>query len=63
MATTTSDTNTLVIEAKSAGFLGGDFARITINGFKIFVNKNSNGTCRGLHIVIIDQNTGVVTYS
>ena len=46
------------VKVDSAGFEGGNFAKIRVNGVRILVNKNESNHCRGLHLVIIDPKTG-----
>ena len=46
--------STLVIQATAAGHIGGNCARITLNGDLVEVQKNETNHYRGLHIVIID---------
>ena len=44
----------IVIQASSAGNLGGDYAKITINGTAIDVERNEHNHYRGLHVVVIN---------
>lgn len=46
--------NIISIQAQSAGFLAGNFAKITINHVPIDINKNENGNSRGLHVIVIN---------
>lgn len=48
----------LVIQASSAGYHGGNYAKITINERKVSTPLNSNIHSRGLHIVIMNPKTG-----
>ena len=43
-----------VVQVKSAGFGGGNFAEISINNEVIPVEKNENDHDRGLHVVVYD---------
>lgn len=47
-----------MIKAYSAGFGAGGFAQIIINDVHQVIRKNSNGTLRGLHIMVIHPGTG-----
>lgn len=51
---------TVVVQATSAGFNGGNFAKITLNGKPVGIHPNENGSDRGLHIVVIDPLNGAV---
>lgn len=44
------------IQATSAGYGAGNYAKISINDIPIEMDKNENDHFRGLHIVIIDPN-------
>ena len=50
----------LVIQASSAGYLGGCSARITMNEEPISFEQNAHEHHRGLHIAIIDPENGKV---
>ena len=50
----------VVIQASSAGFNGGNFARMTINEVPVDLEPNVNGHYRGLHVVIINPNSGEI---
>lgn len=54
------DQRILVIKAQSAGYKGGDFALISINGNPVKVQENENGSFRGLHIAVINPSNGKV---
>ena len=43
-----------VVQAISAGFSSGNFAKIVINDSQVFVEKNESGNYRGLHIVVVN---------
>ena len=45
---------------QSAGHMGGDFAKITLNDKVINTGKNENNSERGLHIVVINPLDGKV---
>ena len=49
-----------IITAKSGGFHASNSASITINDVRVEVEKNENGTSRGLHIVVINPDNGKV---
>ena len=50
----------ILIQASSAGYKGGDFAKISINDIPVVVQKNCNNHYRGLHIVIINPQSGKI---
>ena len=50
----------MVIKATSAGFNGGNFAKIEVNNDEVTVEQNENGHNRGLNIVVINPITGQV---
>ena len=50
----------MVIQVTSAGYNGGNFAKIMINDKQVKVEKNENNHYRGLHIVIVNPQTGKV---
>lgn len=50
----------LIVKASSAGYGAGDFAEITLNDIPVKLERNSNQTYRGLHIVLLSQTTGEV---
>ena len=49
-----------MISASSAGFNGANYAKITLNGFQVQVEKNENEHYRGLHIVVFNPYNGLV---
>ena len=49
-----------VIQASSAGYIAGDFAKISINGEQVYVEKNELGHYRGIHLVVLNPFTGKV---
>lgn len=53
----------ITIQAKSAGYQGGDHAHITINGMLVKIGMNENGNQRGLHIAIINPYNGAVDHA
>lgn len=53
----------LVISVQSAGFDAGNFAKIAINGVEVHMTKNCNNHQRGLHIVVINSETGKIEVS
>ena len=55
--------NYIVIQASSAGFEGGDSARISINDVAVEVEANENNHYRGLHIVVISPGNGEVQWA
>ena len=48
------DTKVMVVQAHSAGKIGGDYAKIMIDGNAVSVKKNASGHFRGIHIVVIN---------
>lgn len=48
------------MQVSSAGYNGGNLAKITIDGVPVRCEKNSQGHYRGLHIVIINPANGEV---
>ena len=48
------------INISSAGFQAGDYAKITLNGIKIYLQSNENSHYRGLHVVIINNTNGQI---
>ena len=52
-----------MIKVESAGYNGGNFANIIINGEKVRVMKNENGTYRGLHFVILNTENSNIEFS
>lgn len=50
----------MVVHAKSAGYDGGNFAKISINNVAVPIDKNETGHYRGLHIVLINPKNGYV---
>ena len=55
---TSKTKNSIVIQAQSAGFDGGDDAKITKDGQSLQVTKTENGLKRGLHIAVINPTNG-----
>ena len=53
----------LVVQASSSGANGGDFARITLNGFEVEVEVNLDGHHRGLHIVVLNPRSCLVEWA
>ena len=51
---------THIVQAKSAGLYGGDRARIFINDQPVKVADNESGNQRGIHMVVINKDTGKV---
>ena len=45
---------TTVIQADSAGFNGGNYAKITINNTPISMRPNESNHLRGLHVAVIN---------
>ena len=54
------DKKKILILAQSAGFNGGNYAKITINNTLILTKNNENDHSRGLHIVIMNPQTGKI---
>ena len=52
--------STLMVTAESAGFKGGNYAKISLNDMPVFMPNNESGHDRGLHMVIVDAATGVI---
>ena len=52
------ESNTLVIKASSAGFEGGNYAKISINDVHIHVEVNESHHHRGIHIVTFNPANG-----
>ena len=50
----------IIITATSSGYEGDNFAKITVNDVNISVDENENNTHRGMHIVIINNETNEV---
>lgn len=48
----------ILVQALSAGFHAGNYAKITINNKPIDLQRNSSGHYRGLHVVCINPRTG-----
>lgn len=59
----TAQEGTILISAASAGFLAGNFAKITINGIPVQCQKNENDNYRGLHVVVINPTNGEVCWA
>ena len=54
----------MVATVTSAGFHAGNFANMKLNNdAAITVEPNENGHYRGLHIVIMSPNTGIVVFA
>ena len=51
------------MNVSSAGYLGGNYAKISINDVPVIMNKNKNNHERGLHIVLFNIETGEVAFS
>lgn len=52
-----------VVQAKSAGYEGGNFAQITINDKPVVVQLNEYNNQRGLHVVVINPKDGEVDFA
>ena len=50
----------MVVQASSAGYDAGNYAKITINDIPLDIKPNDNGHFRGLHIVVINPHTGTI---
>ena len=50
----------IVIQVTSAGFVGGNTAKISVNSREVKCKQNENGTDRGFHIVVIRPSDGRV---
>ena len=55
-----SEEDLFIVSAHSAGYNAGDFAQITINQKLITVERNENDHYRGLHVVLVNPQTGEV---
>ena len=55
-----TDKQTLVIQAESSTFDGSNFSNISINGETIDPSSNSRNLQRGLHVVVVSPKTGMV---
>ena len=53
-------TEPMIIQAASAGYEGGNFAEVTINGNPVEFKMNENGNDRGLYLALINPWTGKV---
>ena len=53
----------LVVQVESSGFEGENLAKITLNGFQVVMNKNESNHYRGLHIVIINPDLGIIEFA
>ena len=53
----------MVVQATSAGYNAGKFARILINGEKVNVKPNTTGNYRGMHIVMINPDNCKVVFA
>ena len=49
-----------MVTVESAGFKGGNYAKISLNDMPVFMPNNESGNDRGLHMVIVDAATGVI---
>ena len=56
----TNHKHTLVVQASSSGFLGKNYAKITLNDFIIECENNENDHYRGLHVVIFNPFEGLI---
>ena len=54
---------TFVVQASSAGYEGGNFAKIAIDGSALAFPNNASGHDRGLHVALINQATGTVLHT
>lgn len=52
----------VIVQAISSGFNGGNYAEITLNGSKVWIEKNDHNHFRGLHIVIINPLNGKLLF-
>ena len=50
----------LILQATSAGFDGGNLAKITINDVAVELNQNESCHDRGLHVAIINPLSGIL---
>ena len=50
----------LIVRATSSGFHGGSFANITVNGLPVDISVNNHNHERGLHVVVINPESGEV---
>lgn len=50
----------LIVQVQSSGFDGANFAKITLNGLQVNVQKNESLHYRGLHLVIFNPENGLV---
>ena len=50
----------ILISVSSAGYMGGNFAKVTINGVPIWFDRNEHDHFRGLHLVVINPANGQV---
>lgn len=55
-----NNTNKIKIKVLSAGFNTGNNAKIEIENVPVILEKNSNGHYWGLHMIIINQNDGII---
>ena len=53
----------MIVSVESAGFNGGNIAKILVNDVKIYVEENESNDYRGLHIVVLNSSSGKVAYS
>ena len=61
--TKTSQQKTYIIQASSAGFEGGNYAKISINNIPVRLEQNKSLNMRGLHLVIINPSNGNIEFS
>ena len=50
----------VIIQSKSGGASGGNYARISINDAPVEVDYNTHGHRRGLHIVVFHPINGKI---
>ena len=50
----------IIIQASSAGFSAGNYAKVLVNDKAVSFEDNENGTDRGLHLAVISPVDGVV---
>ena len=59
---TVQDERVILVQATSAGYKSGNFAKITINEQAIMVENNIHNHDRGLHIVVINPLDGEIEH-
>ena len=52
--------NSFIVEVASAGFRGGNFAKIKINTYPVEINRDKFKSDTGLHMVVINPYNGEV---